>query len=56
MENSEEIRNYSRKDVESNCKYLAKFKDSEHIKPHNLWDIPKKTHNNEVYENGELTE
>ena len=35
---------------------VNELKDTQYVNPHYLWDIPKKTHNKDMYDNGELTE
>ena len=48
--------NYNKKDMTIMLQISHDLRNTEHMRIHSLWDIPKKTHNNEYYENGKLTE
>ena len=36
--------------------FSNKLKNSKYITSHNLWNIPKKVHNDEVYKDNEMTD
>ena len=56
IENSQFYLRYTREDVISFFELFGQIKDTKYFTFHYIWDIPKKTHNNEYYEEGELTE
>mmetsp|Transcript_27183 Transcript_27183/g.24067 ORF Transcript_27183/g.24067 Transcript_27183/m.24067 type:complete len:130 (+) Transcript_27183:439-828(+) len=56
MESSTTHYLYQKSDVVIILELMEKFKHTDYYKPHYLWDIPKKTHNNEYYEDGEMTD
>ncbi|CAI2374835.1 unnamed protein product [Moneuplotes crassus] len=47
---------YSKNDALTGIKMYNKFKSTKAFTPHYIWDIPLKTHNNNLYEDGEMTE
>mmetsp|Transcript_19254 Transcript_19254/g.17077 ORF Transcript_19254/g.17077 Transcript_19254/m.17077 type:complete len:177 (-) Transcript_19254:38-568(-) len=47
---------YTKKDLVNLFKVIGDLEKSEGFKVHDLWDIPKKNHDKEEYEDGERTE
>lgn len=47
---------FDRGDIQNTFKLVEKLKGTEYLTPHYLYEIPKKTHTNKDYEEGELTE
>jgi len=56
FENSSSFKLYSKEDVSSILGIVDKLKNTHHLTPYNLWDIPKKIHNKEKYDDGELSD
>jgi len=56
IENSLYYNSYTRDDLINFYETFEKVKGTPHFKNHNLWEIPKKAHKNDYYEDCELTE
>ncbi|CAI2376007.1 unnamed protein product [Moneuplotes crassus] len=56
MEDSDFNETFSKEDFINAFKIVDKLQNTEFLKPHFLFNIPKKTHSNLKYEDGELTE
>jgi len=56
FEESETFNGYTKKDIVNMYELVNDLEKSGDFNIHDLWHIPKKTHDNEEYENGELTE
>ena len=54
--NSKEYYLYTREDLGNIFEMVHQLRNTDYVKPFYIWDIPKKTHNNDYYERGELTE
>ena len=52
----EKISKYTKDDFISVNNMAMRFKSTKHTNLFNLWSIPKKLHNNEIYEDNEMTE
>jgi len=48
--------NYNKQDFLAFSQLFNELRNSEHLRPHTLWDIPKRTTSGDIYEGGELSE
>ncbi|CAI2369775.1 unnamed protein product [Moneuplotes crassus] len=48
--------NFSKQDLANMGDLYARLKETDLLTTHNAWNIPKKIHNNETYEGGEMTD
>ena len=48
--------NYKKQDLVNLFDVICQVKNTDLIQNHNLWDIPKKNHEKDKYENGEMTD
>mmetsp|Transcript_17109 Transcript_17109/g.15073 ORF Transcript_17109/g.15073 Transcript_17109/m.15073 type:complete len:298 (+) Transcript_17109:9-902(+) len=56
VENSTSAKSYNKSDVGNMCELMDRLKEGDFLNPHYVWNIPKKNHTKEFYEDGELTE
>ncbi|CAI2374603.1 unnamed protein product [Moneuplotes crassus] len=54
--NTELHMSFEKEDITSKCEICERLNGISFLKPHRVWDIPFKTHNNERYEDAELSE
>ena len=47
---------FNKEDILMSDKLFKRFKQEGFLTHHNVWEIPVKTHSNEKYEGGELSE
>ncbi|CAI2373021.1 unnamed protein product [Moneuplotes crassus] len=56
QEEGQSMLNYTKEDIAKFGLLVQKLKSTKFLSPHYLWDIPKKDHEKECYDSGELTE
>ena len=56
MGDAHSMAHYSKEDFLDWLKMLGQMKDSGYLNAHYLWDIPKKEHTKNTYDDYELTE
>jgi len=56
FEDSKAYNLYTKQDIANMFEFKSFFEGSEYLTPHSLWDIPLKTHQNEYYNEAELSE
>ncbi|CAI2372863.1 unnamed protein product [Moneuplotes crassus] len=55
-EKSTSFAQYKKSDISQTSELIEKLQNQNFLTPHFLWSIPKKTHDEDVYRDGELTE
>jgi len=56
MDDSPFYTSYTKKDMANMLELVDDLKGTSYWSPHFLWDVPNKTHDNELYEEGELSD
>lgn len=56
MEKAESDHSFNKEDIVNSFKLSEMMKGTQYLKPHYLYNIPKKVGDGEMYEDGELTE
>ena len=53
---SDNFLKYTKQDAINSMEAIKRIRENGFLNPHYIWEIPKKTHKNQYYDKGELTE